>query len=178
MICSSDKTKDADQRRASTKARHVRLAHLGILPLAPQRLNPPSSQHRSFLRNTPLNQHTTKHHQLLTAHPNQHTFLTKPFPGKENSNCVLCPPRSKTSSPSVCRPNFPTTSGPDRQPPRLDSFARMSSPLTPSLCDGLSTGFPSKLSGVRATCRRDRRRHALPTLANSCVPNRPLRRSR
>ncbi|KAI4748664.1 hypothetical protein E4T50_01062, partial [Aureobasidium sp. EXF-12298] len=51
-------------------------------------------------QHSPLKQHTPVHRELFTRHPNQHTFLLQPFPGKENSNCVLCPPRSKTSSPS------------------------------------------------------------------------------
>jgi hypothetical protein len=111
-----------------------------------------TSQHRSFLRNT-LHSINTR---LSTARspPDTQTNTSSyfnPFPGKENSNCVLCPPRSKTSSPSVCRPNFPTTSGPDRLPPRLDSVAWTSFTLTHSICDGASSEPSSCLPGVRAT---------------------------
>jgi hypothetical protein len=126
-------TKHVDQRSIwRPESYHVRSSGvLAFLPLA-QPLNPLSNFTTSQLltQHSPLNTHTTVHRELPTRHPNQRTFLLHPFPGKENSNCVLCPPRSKTSSPSVCPPNFPTTSGPDRLPLRLDSVAWTSSTLT------------------------------------------------
>jgi hypothetical protein len=175
-------TKHVDQRSIwRPESYHVRSSGvLAFLPLA-QPLNPLSNFTTSQLltQHSPLN---TTHDCLPPAfHQTTQTntlFLIQPFPGKENSNCVLCPPRSKTSSPSVCPPNFPTTSGPDRLPLRLDSVAWTSSTLTLSLYDCASSEHSSCLPGVRVTQSADRRRHILPTLADSCVPHRPLRRSR
>lgn len=73
-------------------------------PAAPRAaLNPPLS---NFTTSQLLTQHFTRpptsslQTQLNFTPPHTH-LLFQLLPDKENTNCVLCPPRSKTSSPSV-----------------------------------------------------------------------------
>jgi hypothetical protein len=77
-----------------------------------------TSQHRSFLRNT-LHSINTR---LSTASslpdtPNQHTFLLQPFPGKRTATAFYVRLDRKPQVLRYVRPNFPTTSGPDRPLP-------------------------------------------------------------
>lgn len=173
---------DVDQRKGldRIKSREISVSWRSGCP-SRGTLNPLSNFTTSQLltQHSPLNHQTTVHREPFTRHPTDTLFLPSTLSRKENSNCVLCPPRSKTSSPSVCRRKPPTTSGPDRLSPRLDSVTRTSFAFTQAYVVVAPMSFHTLLPCVKARSSADRRHHhAWASFANSRDSNRPLRRSR
>lgn len=122
-------------------------------------LNPLSNFTTSQLltQHSPLNQQTTVHRELLTRHPTNTPFLLQPFPGKRTATAFYVRLDRKPQVLRYVAANPPTTSGPDRRSPRLDSVARTSFALTQGICSGCFSKLPTPLS-----CESEMKRRPTP----------------